>query len=591
MNVALATHVPDDYDIPEPSKEFQVKHPKEYEIYRRFQQTRAYNYAGAKIPLDTHLNLPFLDTQVHGQAGKEVLAWLRYGFTVGLDFSLPSHPNTDQFDHPEWKKKPDLNHGTATNHPDHVNRHIEKELDAQTLFGPFEGKPFTYIHLAALMSRDKSSSIWKRIIEDFKFPIGYALNSMVSDLYYLNRQHALALPSPLDLSKLILKKGRGCLLASFDFKSAFRQIKTDVSTYPWVNFKWQGKIYSDNCVVYGMKDAMLIQQLVSNTIAHVLHIDGHVVIIYCDDGAVVIDPGELGKAQFNKVLNKLKQMGFRLSEEKTSWPSHILIWIGIVFNSLLMTMSVPKEKIDLTLKLVNKWSGVREATLLEWQRLSGKLHYVSSCSPGARHFLGRIYDKVSEATVKGSAPVTPEVQKDLYWFSNFLEVYNGKRFIRDDTVHHTIFTDACLTGGGAEMNGRALAFLIPLGIKQVSNSINQLEAYVLLVALRKWTDYLRHKNILIRCDNQVTVHALQSGKSREPMLRAIAREIWHLTAANDIDITISYINTKDNVVADTLSRTWLNNKTYSQSENLISANNLVVDSLTWTDLRMPNYNF
>jgi len=56
------------------------------------------------------------------------------------------------------------------------------------------------------------------------------------------------------------------------------------------------------------------------------------------------------------------------------------------------------------------------------------------------------------------------------------------------------------------------------------------------------------------CDNKVTVAALQAGKAKEPFLRQIAREIWFLVSAWDIQYSVQYIKIEGNVGPDRLSR-------------------------------------
>ena len=42
-----------------------------------------------------------------------------------------------------------------------------------------------------------------------------------------------------------------------------------------------------------------------------------------------------------------------------------------------------------------------------------------------------------------------EFHRDLQWFKNFLEVFNGKSFYIKNSVDAEIHLDACLTGVGA----------------------------------------------------------------------------------------------------------------------------------------------
>ena len=62
----------------------------------------------------------------------------------------------------------------------------------------------------------------------------------------------------------------------------------------------------------------------------------------------------------------------------------------------------------------------------------------------------------------------------------------------------------------------------------------------------------------IFCDNEAVVTILNSGRTRDPFLAAIARNIFMSAAVSDIYLKIVHIPGKKNVVADLLSR-WENN--------------------------------
>ena len=76
----------------------------------------------------------------------------------------------------------------------------------------------------------------------------------------------------------------------------------------------------------------------------------------------------------------------------------------------------------------------------------------------------------------------------------------------------------------------------------------------ILVALRAWGSQWLHNRISISCDNEAVVHVLNSGKTRDLTLAAIARNIQLLLATYNIEITVVHIPGKSNIVTDLLSR-------------------------------------
>ena len=53
----------------------------------------------------------------------------------------------------------------------------------------------------------------------------------------------------------------------------------------------------------------------------------------------------------------------------------------------------------------------------------------------------------------------------------------------------------------------------------------------------------------IFCDNLAVVQVVKSSKTKDQFLAACIRNIWLISASNDIEIVIEYIEGKKNVIA------------------------------------------
>ena len=98
---------------------------------------------------------------------------------------------------------------------------------------------------------------------------------------------------------------------------------------------------------------------------------------------------------------------------------------------------------------------------------------------------------------------------------------------------------------------------IPLNFKNMG--IVHLEMINILVAIRTWATLWQGKNIRIHCGNQAVVSVMTTGKTRDALLAAIARNILMETSKHDICLRTVHINGKDNHIADNLSRLSLGN--------------------------------
>ena len=56
------------------------------------------------------------------------------------------------------------------------------------------------------------------------------------------------------------------------------------------------------------------------------------------------------------------------------------------------------------------------------------------------------------------------------------------------------------------------------------------------------------------CDNEAVVSVLNAGKTRDPLLATISRNIFMVSAKHDISFRLIHVHGKHNVVADLLSR-------------------------------------
>ena len=88
-------------------------------------------------------------------------------------------------------------------------------------------------------------------------------------------------------------------------------------------------------------------------------------------------------------------------------------------------------------------------------------------------------------------------------------------------------------------------------------TIVHLEMVNILVAVRVFAHLWSKHRILVKCDNPAVVHVLTTGRTRDAFLAACARNIWLVSAQNDVELLYRHVPGKDNGVADLLSR-WKN---------------------------------
>ena len=104
---------------------------------------------------------------------------------------------------------------------------------------------------------------------------------------------------------------------------------------------------------------------------------------------------------------------------------------------------------------------------------------------------------------------------------------------------------------GARWGSEVYALTIPLGYLDLQ--IVHLEMLNILAALRVWQKAWSNRKVAIACDNLVVVQVLNSGKTRDQTLEAIAWNIQFQIATINVELKVSHIPGKINTIADLLS--------------------------------------
>lgn len=106
-------------------------------------------------------------------------------------------------------------------------------------------------------------------------------------------------------------------------------------------------------------------------------------VTYLDDFAGA-DTKELAWKSHLELRHVLKFSGLEESVKKSCFPSTKMIFIGVLFDSEALTLTVTPERLYEIKLLVNDWLHYDEATLKQLQSLIGKLNFVAHCVKPAR---------------------------------------------------------------------------------------------------------------------------------------------------------------------------------------------------------------
>ena len=514
-------------------------------VYR----TGKYNFQGARIPLQTSLKIVTWLQRLDDYHDKVICDFLQYGWPVNYtssDIPLYSYDN-----HPSAYK-----YGTV------VNDYINSEIQFGAISGPYHFKPFNGHFVTSPLQtvpKDSRNTTKRRVVIDLSFPPEHSVNSGIPRDEYLGQPFHLSYPTVDTLAALIKEEGVGCYLFRLDLARAYRQIPTDPFDYRLLGFHWDGMYYIDTRLPFGLASAAMACQRTTNAVSYMFGQQGHSLINYLDDFASANKCFQDAVSQFYELKQLLSDLGLQESADKAIFPTQIMIFLGVLFNTLTMTMEVTPERLQQILDELKLWNSKKKfASKRKIQSLIGKLQFVAKCVRPGRLFISRMLEVLRSISHNNDKiRISQAFKADIFWWQRFMEQYNGVSVLGD--LHFSnpgqIFqTDSCLTQCGGVCNQECFSWHFPGFILEQNLDINCLELLTIVVACKLWGRGWTGQRIIVQCDNEVSANVINYGRSRSQFLNKCARELLYIAAQCEFDIRASHISGATNRAADNLSR-------------------------------------
>ena len=528
-----------------------------------------FNFEGCRIPIPTKIRYDRIKEALGDKISPKdlrVLSLLQFGMPIDCNPAF-------------GVKSKQRNHFSAVSFKDSIEEYFNKGLQSQAILGPFKQSPVPGLCFSPLMSVPKDVSK-RRVIVDFSFPPGKAINDGISKSTYLEFEVEFCLPSVNSMVIRLNVLGPGCLLYKRDLQGAFRQFSTDPGDYCFTGMIWGGVIYIDTRLAMGLRSAAYCCQSVTELIAKIVSMRAHI-LVYLDDfgGAELADKAH---ASFDYLGWVLEHCGLEESPEKAVPPTTKMDWLGVTFDTLEWTMAIKpsklKELLDF-LPMLLKCKRVKKSLL---QKVLGSLVWASAVVRAGVIFFNRLLALLRKLKKPNhSIYFSCEAKKDVVWWIRTLENFKGKSLIPPTvwTPLVTFSTDASLEGFGMVWGSRAVAGLFPLEFEDLD--INKKEMLTVMVAVKHWFSDLANLKVRIFVDNQVCVSLLNYGITRSPFLASCLREIQYVLAKYNIEIRAEYIPSKDNCLADLCSRAFSNNVHFKKNNTCLINKTFILENLRY----------
>ena len=538
-------------------------------IYQAVKQTGLPNCLGARLPLQTDINVTAWRSRSDGsQDEKELMDFIEFGFP--LAYNGPAAPSLEH-----------INHSSATQFPDHIQRFIEEEIQHGAMIGPFTDPMFVqWSHTSPMMTRPKSDPTKRRIITDLSYPPHNSINAYIKKNCSMGRNQDHSLPTVHAVVEEVKRHGEGVTLFTMDVHRAYKNFRACPLDWPLLNICWpnqEGQMTHalDMAMPFGSKLSSLYFQRIAKFITRVLSQKGIKAFMYLDDLIVIAPDPITAYYQFDVVRELFRDLGLPEAPGKTQPPSHKVTFLGIDINTRTMTLSITPTKVEQTLTEIKKLRRRSSITRKQLQSIVGRIIHVAKCVAPARLFACRLLDTL-RGPIQTNYQVDRAVRADLDWFVNYLKDWNGVAYIPSPRVAATIYTDACMGGVGATDGNRAYAARLSHQTK-ADYHITEIEGFNVLLACDAFLDSTHTAStVVVRCDNKPAVQVFATGRGRNPVLLDTARKLWHIQAKLHLNIVFIHIPGEQNAHADILSRAFLSPSHYDTACSLIAENNYIM---------------
>ena len=444
---------------------------------------------------------------------------------------------------------------SAFEHADFVDAHLEQSIAAGHTAGPFSSPPFPSMCCSGVGVVPKKSGKL-RLIHHLSAPAGVSVNDGIpKDLY------SLQYVTIDDAINMILRLGRGTLLAKIDIRNAFRLCPVRPEDRPLLGIYWRQQYYYDLVLPFGLRSAPFIFNQVADAFEWICREEfGVSDLIHLLDDFLTAGPpaSDICSRRLEIILAACTYLGIPVAEEKTEASTTSLTFLGIHLDTDLLEARLPDDKLAELRDLLVMFSGLPSCTKRDLLSLLGKLNFAASVVVAGRTFMRRLWDAtLAVPELHHRITLSESCRADLAWWRYLLDTWNGRSFFLQPgwspAPHMHLFTDASGTlGYGAFLDGRWFSGTwLP---DQQACCITYKELYPIALACSTWGHEWSSLRVEFHSDNQAVVSSLHKGSCRCSNVMSLLRRLFLVCALQNFNVSASHVKGVSNGIADSLSR-------------------------------------
>jgi Reverse transcriptase (RNA-dependent DNA polymerase) len=317
---------------------------------------------------------------------------------------------------------------------------------------------------------------------------------------------------------------------------------------------------------FGGKPFPAYANAVMAAICFILQGHGIQCVYMTDDIAICAPTLEECKAQLEKAIRIIKQLGLKIQETKILHPAQVMPFLGILIDTVNERLSIPPEKLDnIHRAILRILEDYQNGSLLasDLESLIGKLGWIVEVMIAGKAHLRSLRLALPRwwfhhRHVGTLIQLDDQAIQELYWWLDFIKESKDHPFwvpfwTHTTPLHCRVFSDA----SGDVGFGLSVGNQVFQGLWQpeaLPQSSGYKELIPVLLAVQHLGPEASGKIVVITTDNLGNVLAINKGVCRSPESHTILAAIMELAAHKRIYLVADWCPRENNEFMDRVSK-------------------------------------
>lgn len=423
-----------------------------------------------------------------------------------------------------------------------------------------------------------------RVINNLSSPRGMSVNDGIDKKDF---------PAPMSSTtrwlRVLFRAGRFCYIFKCDWADAYKHLAVSDADIPLQWFCWLGKYFAELCLIFGGVSSVglydRLAKVVSILVRTIAEFPEELMEQHLDDNFAAAPA-------HTRILHRLdetyqwvaREIGVKLAPrddpEKSFAPCHKGVILGVEYDTMTWTWSIPQKRLDRILASLFDVLEGDAVDLKDLESLVGKIIHVRPLVPDGRFHIDALLQAQALARKKdGAIVIDDRLRSQLVYWRVLLPVCSGRIPIPDPDLGMPAWTLEAYTdaaGGSLRKPGQGLGgvcgswwFYLPWSRsisgrgrdgrgKLFGEKLCFLELLGPLVVLSAGRDMCMGRPVRVWVDNAVSVHIWRKGYSTAcPYTTTVARAIAVVARGINCRVDVAKILRCSNagaVMADALSK-------------------------------------